>query len=602
MPRSRDARGGCWICLLRRKKCDGPPPFCNSCSTLGITCDYREEKPEWMDGGLRQSEIARRIQTQIKEGAELRRETKGTRRQNGEMTFVVNLKGDIAPEDESSLQNDSSTTLSSQSGSASGRTKSLLDRNHAGAKSILDIAAQKLAANNNFEPLVALGRAWEMDFIMIYIDFVFPFLFPFYHPSIVSTSRSWLLTFLMQSDAVFHSVISLSAYFFTAGLGDVFPEQHENCKDIVWDQVIKQADLSFANIQQEIAALNEQHNGTAVVEKARLMEGIIQLLIFQSFLGRSASWSLHLTPAISLFEELIRDSFTPEKQKLHSVLDEMKWPAGEERDFDRLIWNPDQAGFRFFAAVLVYIDIIASTSLRRPPQLAYLHANILGELRLQDVDVQIDLSAFVGCQNWPLIAVSEISSLDLWKKEMQAAGLLDPQDLTARAYGIAHVLKTGLSHLEESVAKSMRPSRFKSPHYVFNQLDTRKTIWATQIWAHAARIYLSLVVSGFDPANLEIQESVDHVLMLLAEVDSIAEIRALAWPICIIGCLISTNEREQVLLDLFDDVGRQGALSTLREVQEIISAVWTVRRSHGLSDSWDIADCLNILGEPVLLV
>lgn len=71
----------------------------------------------------------------------------------------------------------------------------------------------------------SLGQGWEMDFVMIYLDYVWPFLFPFYRPPLVGTSRAWTLASLQQSRAVFHSVLSLSSFFFTFGLKDCLSRQ-----------------------------------------------------------------------------------------------------------------------------------------------------------------------------------------------------------------------------------------------------------------------------------------------------------------------------------------------------------------------------------------
>ncbi|KAL2850324.1 fungal-specific transcription factor domain-containing protein [Aspergillus pseudoustus] len=39
------SRNGCYTCRLRRKKCDETHPSCLSCSSLGVSCEYR--KPSW---------------------------------------------------------------------------------------------------------------------------------------------------------------------------------------------------------------------------------------------------------------------------------------------------------------------------------------------------------------------------------------------------------------------------------------------------------------------------------------------------------------------------------------------------------------------------
>jgi hypothetical protein len=38
-----------------------------------LTCQYNQEKPEWMDGGVRQKEITEQIKREVKAGSQRRR-------------------------------------------------------------------------------------------------------------------------------------------------------------------------------------------------------------------------------------------------------------------------------------------------------------------------------------------------------------------------------------------------------------------------------------------------------------------------------------------------------------------------------------------------
>ena len=65
---------GCWTCRLRHKKCDEKHPLYDACAALHITCHpFTSHKPEWMDGGVRQEEMAERVKLEVKENAHRRR-------------------------------------------------------------------------------------------------------------------------------------------------------------------------------------------------------------------------------------------------------------------------------------------------------------------------------------------------------------------------------------------------------------------------------------------------------------------------------------------------------------------------------------------------
>lgn len=445
-----------------------------------------------------------------------------------------------------------------------------------------------------------------MDFIMMYLDFVFPSLFPFYHPPLAGTGRAWLLTFLTQSDAIFYSVISLSSYFFIVGLNDAHPGKHENCGSLVWDQVLKQADLSFATIQHDLAEANRPGAQVTPLEKARLMECIIQMLLFESFLGKSASWVIHLSPAIALFEDLYKQHDLPSRTKpvLHEILEGMTWPSDIELDFGRHIWNPDQSAFRFFVATLTFLDIVAATTLEEAPRLHTYHSHILGDVKPDDVDVPIDLSAFVGCHNWVLRSVASIAALDAWKKDMYRTGSLSVSELVEQAREITRALHRGLSRLEACKASQSAGaggnSRFQPYYYHTKMRSADLSAMATRVWACAAHIYLEVVVSGWQPSNAKIRQNVVEMLAIIENLETSDHVRALAWPICVAGCVAEAG-MERRFAAIVSEVVDQRVSSTIREVREIMEAVWRHRESTN-RDTWNLAACFRILGSPVLLI
>ena len=586
-----------------------------------------------MDGATKQREMMESIKNQIKRGASARRETRALqRRRNGEITFVLHLEQDNEGirEPRSSTRETTREDRISNSGSldfsiqgqqddaarhmatpptvppaqSSINTHSLPADGPGPIRSILDLATDPPQQHAG-QPILTLGRAWELDFVMMYLDYVFPFLFPFYRPPLIGTGRTWLLTFLRQSDTVFHSVISLSAYFFIVALGDVFPGKHDNCKTIVWNQVLNQADLSFEMMQKDLSDVNSRGREVALLERVRLMENIIQLLIFEAFLGRPTNWQMHLIPAITLFEEILKEYSlsSPEKPQLLCVLEAMAWQSGSELDFGRFIWNPDQSGFRFFTAILIFIDIIASTALGKAPQLSSYHSRLLDDVKPEDVAVQIDLSAFVGCQNWALVVVAEVAGLDAWKKNMKNAGSLSVPDLVQRASRISQNLAFGLDRLDRSSSSldSNPTSRFCSYYNDSGLQSASMSLLISRIWAHAAQIYLFVVVSGWQPAHSQVRRNIKQILILLQHIKAPAQMRALAWPICVAGCLAEEAEYEEGFRNLMARATQHGSLSTFHEVQEIMEAVWMKRNSLN-RDTWDITASLQVLGSPTLLV
>jgi hypothetical protein len=189
--------------------------------------------------------------------------------------------------------------------------------------------------------------------------------------------------------------------------------------------------MSFEMTQKYLAGINDANAHVGLLQKARLMETIVQLLVFELFVSRSADWNIHLKPAITLFEDIFEEASRTNVAGagLECVLGHMACSGPSVRGLERPVWNPDQAVFRLFTATLVFIDIVTSTYLERAPLLCNYHSRILADSAPEQITGPLDLSAFVGCDNWGLLAVGEISAIDAWKKKkkIRAGDRLPPE-------------------------------------------------------------------------------------------------------------------------------------------------------------------------------
>ncbi|EXJ57238.1 hypothetical protein A1O7_07585 [Cladophialophora yegresii CBS 114405] len=628
------AGGGCWTCRLRRKKCDEGRPRCRNCTLLEIPCHSGAVKPDWMDGGTKQRDMAQRIKAQVKRGADVRREKQTTTGQGTSTSTCSGEGGNFilesgrangAPRLEDSDQRHAMRrpqVSTREANTARPPPRQIVGLNWTtSVLGFLDAYEEVTLDDDDHLPILARGRDFELDFLMKYLDYVFPHQFPFYRPSLHETGRSWVLALLRRSRAAFHSAMSLSAYFFTFTLIDPYPGQHDACKAQLWAKVGSQTDMCFKMIQRDIRALSDRGARATLVEKSQVMESIVQVLLFEVTLGRSANWNLHLTPALALFDQIWQSaSFSTATElpgsKLLAVLDTMTLSLqfGLEHDGGGggYVWSPEQAGFRFFTGLLVFIDIIASTALERAPWLSERHAHLLAD-RDRGVPVfgavTVQLSGLVGCQNWVLLAVSQVTLLDVWKKEMKRTARLSMTELVDRASHIARTLHDGVYRLDQQQQQQQPTPSLRND----NPLDYRSffesrpatsptpSTNSTKIWAHAAQIYLAVVVSGWQPSNAEIRAGVARVLELLRTADCSTHLRTLAWPLCVAGCLSEAGSHEEQFRDLFTGMDELSMVGALGEARQVMEKVWEKRESVN-HDTWDLAACFRILGAPVLLV
>jgi hypothetical protein len=593
-----------------------------------------------MDGGTKQREMTERIKAQIKRRTDTRRERQTaqvTTADTGDRNFIIESGQDFIYKTSMPRQPQIHTIYNNVTGSSSNTEAGTVEDSNQPNENIKTLHLSTLVATQRLNPtapkevdriqwiasvlgfldeyeevhdhlpILSRGRDFEVDFLMKYLDYVFPLLFPFYQPGLHETGRSWVLVLLRRSRVAFHSAMSLSVYFFIFTLIDVYPGQHDVCKSQLWEKVGRQTDMCFEMIQHDIQDLSFRGSQSTLLEKVRVMESITQFLIFEVALSRSANWNLHLTPALALFEEIWQSTTTEGSEpKLLAVLDAMTLHLRYGLDHGGYVWSPEQAGFRFFTGLLVFIDIIASTSLEQPPRLTEYHPHLLADLDNGEPDfgmVPVQLSSLVGCQNWVLLAVSRITLLDAWKKDMKKAARLSTIELVDRASHISRTLSDGTSRLDKATSGPQKDNSLNFRSYFNGHLSTssRSSTIPTRIWAHAAHIYLAVVVSGWQPSNAEIRCGVSQMLELLRTVDCSTHLRTLAWPLCVAGCMSEAGSHEQELRNLLTGMDELSMVGALGEARKIMERVWENRETLD-REKWDLAACFRILGAPVLLV
>jgi hypothetical protein len=450
------------------------------------------------------------------------------------------------------------------------------------------------------------SAALETDFTMKYLDFVFPTLFPFYRPNVFETGRSWLLQLLAKSKIAFHSIVSLSCYYFTMALTNADSgESYVGCKILRWKEVEQHTKKCFNNLRTAVSALDLDSNGTPVtkLDKVVTFQSVIQVLIFEMALGKSDPSASHLPPAFALFQHIMADH-NPSTQvqyqsRLASVLLEIGLPLWTNVGPNSHIWSPDQAGFRFCVGYLIYIDVIASTIVQRTPELIHYHNDILAQVddgTSSVSEAEVRLSGIVGCRNCVIKLIAAISALNAWKSKCVEANSLPTEELLDRSAIISNQLN---SCILEMATKTASTTSDQKQYTAFNMRpDPSVSSTPTLIWAYAARLYLATVVTGWQLFNTEIRADVAQIITLVHTVPP-HQLRALAWPLCVAGCLALQSE-EMSFMKLLSTQGRVGMAGALDDSRQIMQKMWQIRATLDVS-RWDLASCFSVLGSPVLV-
>ena len=604
--RHRRARqNSCWTCKLRRKKCDEKQPICGDCDSLEIACVYGP-KPHWMDTDEEQRQKAILLKVDVKHKAALRREKSTTathRTAQDEAVHQFNIVSDIVVSKRPSSIDLADSVVPNEQTSAS---TSILTPTVMPVPFPFSLLSNDIQHYHYPQPVQEKSPI-EADFINKYIDFVFPALFPFYRPSLFDTGRSWVLQLLGKSRIAHHAALSISCYFFTMALIDLegTSGDHAECRMLRWDEVERHAENCFDSLRKNILALDLHTQDIEQLARVEALENIVHLLIFEMALSKAAPSNPHLLTAYTLLRQImICDPSSQENQmqsEMTKVLLRIEPPLWTNPADGTHIWSPAQAGVRFCAALLIFVDIVASVALQEPPTLLPYHATVLADtddgVSLPS-DAEIRLSAVIGCRNGVMRSIAEISMLNGWKNEQIATNSLDAMELVDRASQIARLLESDTIGIQnEKITRFETDSHTRGPLDL--ALDPSASSTSTLIWARAAQLYLTVVVSGWRLLSQDIRTNVGHIIVLLEDVPAY-QLRALVWPICVAGCL-ALEEEETFFSRLFAGLGKVHTAGTLDDARQIMVKVWERREAPNMI-SWNLASCFSILGSPILLV
>lgn len=624
---------GCWTCRLRRKKCDEMRPECRICSSLQITCYYDQVKPAWMDGGAGQMAKAEEVKEEVKRAAARRRgaqsmdvlETHVASAQAEEnappfsdagvdMLGLPNRPRDPAsrmhvggdPSSRSSPTHPSLAYTWSDGGASSishfntRHNSTATTPSYSGPGTLfVDTSGNRASADEEIDRRI----------IVFYFDHFFPFLFPFYRPPLLEGGRSWVMELAVRNKAMWHTTLCLSSYFMSVAL-DNTASGHEFCKALAWERLLRQTDVTFRMLQQDLEGVTSSDAQDLIIETSRIMGSVIQLLKFEVSAGNFENCQTHLDAAIVLFTQIFRatgygandGNEGRELPTFHDILSRMGDPPWTMELQQSRAWNSDQAAFRFFSVLLLLDDIVTSTCFEEPPRLQKYHALLLST-DSPDGKASLRLEAFVGCESWAILQIGQIAALDAWKKSLRKTGQLDTMELVARAVEIKQILVENLASLDAAAHAPRTPNPVDMfmlyNDHALSTLGDGSTV-VTRIWAHAALIYLSVVVSGWQPGSSTIRENVARAIELLSQLPAPALLRTVVWPFCIVGCLANPDE-ECLLRSMAQALVPLRLFGATQKALEIMENVWKCRDAIDVN-TWDFAACVRTLGYVPLLV
>ena len=228
-----------------------------------------------------------------------------------------------------------------------------------------------------------------------------------------------------------------------------------------------------------------------------------------------------------------------------------------------------QTGITFFTAVIIWYDIMscASTGLKPFTDFDVIHKRGCPPLQFDKL---------MGCETWVMRLIWDIASLRRLKKQ---SGNQNSWDLMQKAADIETRLEKGLDGLGSSLTQVM-----------------------TRIYAGAALVYLQTTISGPYAEDPKVQLGVSRTMAALDALDRDL-VRHLLWPVCIAGCM-ATTDHETYWRDLVSGVvGEAWSIGYPGKVLRVMEECWKLRKSQpGIIVAADWLTAMGRVGMKVLLV
>ena len=525
-----------------------------------------------MDGGEQQQEMTDRLKRDVKAKAHLRRETRSSLDNDD---VVASQQSSVIPATELAISetlpvyNSASTTPPTSDTSSSSCTLGKID-----------------LVNSHFK---------QSDTVLMtfYIEHLMPLMFPFYRPSIMDGGRAWMLEMMLKSPVVRQSTLCQSSYFFNIARG-------ADCRTELCNTILTQYGDASKVLRHALQVLLDSDVTSHLLGAVRILVSIMQLQRFEIAMSSFEKCQTHLDGAVALFKQIMESSGDHRHSFEETITGRLRAAQNSDLKLTPYMPSAEQAGFRFATSLLILDDIISSTTTNTQPLLYRYHENLL-DFDIYD-SAKIDLAGVAGIANAVVLQISKIASLNAWKIERKTTDSLDIISLASQALVIKAALEAEISRIENTMDVGAKDDNSLSNIFRPRSDTVLASIASidvvTRIWAHAALLYLHVVVSGWQPTYVDVRHHITRIQDILLHHDVVL-LRAIVWPLVVAGCLAS-HDQESDFRAIVQKAQPSKVYGTVHKALAIMEDTWQHRTQWTVD--WDLATCFGSQAELVLLV
>ena len=414
-------------------------------------------------------------------------------------------------------------------------------------------------------------NANDLDMIMNYLDNIFPLQYYFYQPSAAERGRGWLLSMLLRSKPLYYTALAFSSVQkIIAFRDDVVIESH------YLEELDHQHSLAMAGLAKQLEKLTTLKGQEHLKLGLEILACTIQLQSIEIFRnkkwwnGWKGDWEVHINAAGALLS-VIGSNLDPSSSSAESTSSDDSPDSGNASNSDILSsFLSDIAGLDFFMTSYVWTDIMRCANVGLKPSMrdSFFYLEYLEEETIQ-------MDRLMGCRNWAMISLRQISGLEAWRNEM-LGGLKDPV-LSRNSGGIDNLIVPLLSDKSKQIEARLKTGLASIPSNM-DRLTThdREVELVTNIFGLSAVLYLAIVVSGSFGTLPKVQ---DDVLAALSAMEALPRhlLMRVTWPYCVAGCLAEGDAKDSFRRLLSETRADGHPTGQLWNALDLMEEFWRIR-------------------------
>ncbi|WQF82621.1 Putative zn(2)Cys(6) fungal-type DNA-binding domain, fungal transcription factor [Colletotrichum destructivum] len=392
----------------------------------------------------------------------------------------------------------------------------------------------------------------EAELIMYYLDYIFPLQYAYYADKPAQGGRGWLFWLLYKKGPLRHAAFTLSAL-----------HQHtisQSKTEEMESELIRHHTNAMQELRQVLSRCEMEGFDSHPEYRVEFLTCGTFLISFEVFQGGTSNWESHLKALVAVASQI-------DLQSIGAVTDPLI-STRPDAGFQRIV----NAATRFHMSQLLWFDLLSCISTGESPKLPY--QRWLGH-------EDIDISCVMGCQNWAMLALGDVASLEAQGAEP------NPRAMRRRVADIRKRIEDGIGYLGVQE---------KSTAAIASQSVTR--VFATAILVQLRAI----LVNVGEPSEI-IHEAVTEVIDALQKVPKGVPIRGMPWPICVAGAM-ADSEQQSFFENLIEEVlETSGAgFTNCDTVQRILKESWKDQNQFAVQGIPTWRQAMSRLGICALLV